>query len=168
MNQQRDSRRPRQHVKVFLRAPLLGVVAFFCAINIRPANSEDYIVWADPRAYKIQRAELDGSNVTDLVTGVTQAPHSVSVHNKSQMVYWTTLEPNYDPRSIYRTRLDGSYTEEIFKQSVAAIGMFGINYVGRKKRSRTHAFYGCLSTPTRVYGNEQNAKNNVCEINNLL
>ena len=47
----------------------------------------DQLYWTDHDTYKIQRADLDGSNVTDLVTTGLDYPTGLTIHN--DQLYWT-------------------------------------------------------------------------------
>ena len=67
---------------------LLGLVALVASAP-RPASAvpASYVYWSDGTAGKIQRADPDGSNVIDVVTGVPGVG-DLAVDWKGQMVYW--------------------------------------------------------------------------------
>ena len=65
--------------------------------------------WADNQAFKIQRADLDGSNVENLVTGLS-APIGVAVDVAGGKVYWTDAG---GAKKIMRANLDGSNVEDL-------------------------------------------------------
>ena len=65
--------------------------------------------WTVPRAGKIQRANLDGSNVKDLVTGLN-SPLGLALDVVGGKMYWTvTLSTG----KIQRANLDGSNVEDL-------------------------------------------------------
>lgn len=61
------------------------------------------IYWADPGAGRIQRADLDGANVEDVLTGLPN-PRSLALDPEADVLYWT------DPwdGTVSRAGLDGS------------------------------------------------------------
>ena len=65
--------------------------------------------WADNQAFKIQRADLDGSNVENLVTGLS-APIGVAVDGAGGKVYWTDAG---SAKKIMRADLDGSNVQDL-------------------------------------------------------
>ena len=60
--------------------------------------------WTDPRTNKIQRANLDGSSVEDLITIGLTDPSGIALDVGGGKMYWT------DPRAdkIQRANLDGT------------------------------------------------------------
>ncbi len=66
------------------------------------------VYWADQYFNRIQRSNVDGSNVENLVTGL-QNPRSVAVDSVNGKIYWN----EEIPESISRTNLDGSNLEVI-------------------------------------------------------
>jgi low density lipoprotein receptor-related protein 5/6 len=46
--------------------------------------------WTDTLTNKIQRANLDGSNVTDLITGLNN-PRGIALNLSVGLIYWTNL-----------------------------------------------------------------------------
>ena len=62
-----------------------------------------HIYWTDAEAGKIQRANLDGSSIQDLVTGLTGA-YGIALDVVGRKVYWT----DWSTRKIQRANLDGS------------------------------------------------------------
>ena len=65
-------------------------------------------LWAGADRSKIQRANLDGSNVEDVVTGLPE-PKAIALDTAGEKIYWTDT---YDSR-IQRANLDGSNVEDI-------------------------------------------------------
>ena len=60
---------------------------------------------------KIQRANLNGSNLEDLVGGLW-APHGIALDVESGKMYWTDLRSN----KIQRANLDGSNVQDIITE----------------------------------------------------
>ncbi len=79
-------------------------VRFSATATLPTSGTKMY--WTDSATDKIQRANLDGSHVEDLVTGL-DLPLGIAVHNDK--VYWT----DYDTDKIQRANLDGSSVEDL-------------------------------------------------------
>jgi sugar lactone lactonase YvrE len=71
--------------------------------------------WADAGTGKIQRANLDGSNVEDVVTGQF-FPDQVAFDPIEQTVFWTAknLPNNSFPNRILRANVDGTGMQDLF------------------------------------------------------
>ena len=67
------------------------------------------IYWTDADADKIQRADLDGSNVEDLVTTGLNHPIGLALDAVNGKMYWA----GYRSRKIRRADLDGSNVEDL-------------------------------------------------------
>ena len=61
------------------------------------------------KASKIQRANLDGSNVEDIITGL-RAPHGIALDLIAGKIYWTSHK-----NKIQRANLNGSHVEHLGK-----------------------------------------------------
>ena len=70
--------------------------------------SSGKLYWAYCAKGKIQRANLDGSNVEDIITGLG-CPQDVEFDTRGEIVYWTDERVG----SIHRANLDGSNTEKL-------------------------------------------------------
>ena len=66
------------------------------------------IYWTDAYSKKIQRADLDGSNVEDLVTGLNE-PIGLALDAMGRKMYWTDKGTD----KIHRANLDGSQVEDL-------------------------------------------------------
>lgn len=78
-------------------------------IDIDPAGGKIY--WADFGTDRIQRADLDGMNVEDLVTsGFSGGPRGIVLDVAGGKVYWSQ---DNSPGKIRRANLDGSQPEDI-------------------------------------------------------
>ena len=67
------------------------------------------VYWSDADAEKIQRANLDGSNVEDLVTTGLISPIGIAVDVVRRKLYWTDNLTH----KIQRANLDGTNIEDI-------------------------------------------------------
>ena len=69
----------------------------------------DQIYWTDSGTDKIQRSDLDGSNVTDLVDSSDglSVPRDLTIHN--DQIYWTDTGTD----KIQRSNLDGSNVTDL-------------------------------------------------------
>ena len=67
------------------------------------------IYWTDASTDKIQRANLDGSNVQDLVTLGLETPVSIALDVRGGKMYWTDL----GTKKIQRANLDGSNVQDL-------------------------------------------------------
>ncbi len=65
--------------------------------------------WADYGTNKIQRADLDGSNVEDLITTGLNNPFGIALDVGGGKMYWT----DYGTNKIQRADLDGSNVEDL-------------------------------------------------------
>jgi len=65
--------------------------------------------WTDLLAAKIQRADLDGANVEDLVTTGLSAPEGIALDLASGKMYWTDGGTD----KIQRADLDGANVEDL-------------------------------------------------------
>ena len=81
------------------------------------ASDKQKIYWTDAWADKIQRANLDGSGVEDLVTPAGQ-PFGLALDTVADKMYWTDIESN----RIRRANLDGSGVEDM----VTGVGSLGL------------------------------------------
>ncbi len=68
------------------------------------------IYWTDQDTGKIQRANLDGSNVEDLITGLV-VPDGIALDGGRGKMYWTQW--GMDTGKIQRANLDGSNVEDL-------------------------------------------------------
>ena len=76
-----------------------------------------HIYWRDSGTGKIQRANLDGSNIEDLVTiegSSVYGPYGLALDMNRGKIYWTTNEFTFARGKIQRANLDGSNIETIF------------------------------------------------------
>ena len=72
------------------------------------AGSASKMYWTDTRGDKIQRANLDGSQVEDLVTGLS-FPDGIALDVAAGKMYWA----NPSDSKIQRANMDGSQVEDL-------------------------------------------------------
>ena len=65
-----------------------------------------HMYWSDWRTEKIQQATLNGTNVKDIIVGLS-SPHGIALDVAADQMYWT----DYSEGSIQRANLDGSNIE---------------------------------------------------------
>ncbi|MCY3738710.1 MAG: DUF5050 domain-containing protein [Gemmatimonadaceae bacterium] len=72
-------------------------------------DRDSRMYWTDSISDKIQRANLDGSNVEDLVTTGLRAPSDIALDLTEGKMYWMDQETD----KIQRSNLDGSNVEDL-------------------------------------------------------
>lgn len=71
--------------------------------------SQTKIYWVDDGTNKIQRANIDGSNVEDLVTSGLDRPYAIALDVSNDKMYWT----DFGTDKIQRANLDGTNIEDL-------------------------------------------------------
>ena len=71
-------------------------------------GSTGKVYWTDSDTGKIQRANLNGSNVEDLVTGA-RMPNDIAVDAAGGKMYWA----DYESKQISRANLNGTNIETL-------------------------------------------------------
>ena len=102
--------------KTIKRANLDGtdiqlVVGGFSDVSIYLDVSGGKIYWLNHWKNKIQRADLDGANVEDLITGLSNDPHDFAVDLSGGKVYWIYRDGQIN--KIQRADLDGANVEDL-------------------------------------------------------
>ena len=89
-------------------------------VLVTASRGEDLltIVWVDADTDKIQRANLDGSNIEDLVTQGLEAPIGIALDVVGGKMYWTDAGTD----KIQRANLDGSNVEDLVKLGYSWVG----------------------------------------------
>ena len=77
---------------------------------------------------KIQRANLDGSNVEDLITSGLLVPWGIALDVSGGKMYWTDLETD----KIQRSNLDGSDVQDLVTQGASRPLGIALDVVGGK------------------------------------
>ena len=71
-----------------------------------------HIYWRDNNTHKIQRTNLDGSNIETIIT-VEKGPYSFALDVDGGKIYWTDGKRGSDVDRIRRANLDGSNIETL-------------------------------------------------------
>ena len=78
---------PQNHMSLLIRTKSpLRIIALAVSII---SQSQAALYWTDAGTNKIQRSNLDGSQVTDVVTAPTNFPNGIAYDSVSDRVYWT-------------------------------------------------------------------------------
>jgi sugar lactone lactonase YvrE len=85
------------------------------------------IYWTDYGDNKIQRANLDGSNVEDLITNLN-IPFGIALDIAGGKMYWTEFGTN----KIRRANLDGSNVEDLFTSDLFDPNEIALDVAGGK------------------------------------
>lgn len=99
---------------VVLLLALFGAMLVVASSSTEGAPG-DKLYWSDPVAGKIQRADLNGSNVEDILTGLP-GPGDLAIDSSAGKMYWAS------PLGIRRANLDGTGLED----SVAGVPAFRV------------------------------------------
>ena len=90
--------------------------------------SHPFIYWTDFGTDKIQRANLDGSNVQDLITQGLETPGGIALDVAGGKMYWT----DFGTDKIQRANLDGSNVEDLITQGLEAPLTIALDVAGGK------------------------------------
>ena len=86
------------------------------------------IYWTDYGTDKIQRANLDGSNVQDLVTSGLTTPVGIALDIAGGKMYWT----DYGTEKIQRANLDGSNVQDLVTSGLTSPNGIALDIAGGK------------------------------------
>jgi len=92
------------------------------------ADGGGKVYWADQGTDKIQRANLDGSSVQDLVTTGLAAPHHIALDVNGGKIYWA----DNSTVKIQRANLDGSSVQDLVTTGLAAPSGIDVDVNGGK------------------------------------
>lgn len=76
-------------------------------LAIDPVNR--HIYWTDWVADKIQRSDLNGGNVTDIITTGLNLPEGIAIDPVNEKIYWV----DSGTKKVQRANLDGSKIEDL-------------------------------------------------------
>ena len=93
---------------------------------VQPLNALVY--WIDWGVDKIQRANLDGSNIEDLVTQGLDRPVGIAIDIAGGKMYWTDI----DTGKIQRANLDGSNIEDLITRGLDGPSDIALDVAGDK------------------------------------
>lgn len=103
------------------KAAILQVVIVFVP-DISLADISSVIYWTNHNTNKIQRANLDGSNVIDVITAGVDNSWGIAIDSTNKIIYWT----NRDTNKIKAAELDGSNPVDIVVENITTPN--GISY----------------------------------------
>ena len=86
--------------------------------SVEPDTALSHMYWADANPDKIQRANLDGSNIKNLLPGL-ESPVGIVLDVTGGKMYWT----DRDAGVVQRTNLDGSTTETLITGLETPVGI---------------------------------------------
>ena len=95
---------------------LIFFTLLFSLVPVTASRDESLlkIFWTDTHTDKIQRANLNGSNIEDLVTQGLRDPGDIVLDAEDGKIYWT----DDSTRKIQRANLDGSNIEDLVTQGL--------------------------------------------------
>jgi DNA-binding beta-propeller fold protein YncE len=76
------------------------------------AGSQMFLYWTEYGSGKIERSDLDGSHVTDIVTGLNH-PAGIAIDGTNGKIYWTTHESGNGSGTLQRANLNGSGVQTV-------------------------------------------------------
>ena len=112
---------------------VLSILSTLLPTTSHAQESPIYMYWTDVRTFKIQRANLDGTNVQDLVVTALIRPDGIALDVAGGKMYWTAAAWAPDPplNKIQRANLDGTDVEDLLVNVGAGEGI-AVDSVGRK------------------------------------
>jgi DNA-binding beta-propeller fold protein YncE len=134
MNKTTQTHRFTKGLLLVFTATLFALLALGAALNlVAAAQQGDRMYWTDLGTVtgdgKIQRANLDGSTIQDLVTTGLILPSGIALDVAGGKMYWTnTAVPTTANSKIQRANLDGSNVEDLVNNLVTTVltGPMGI------------------------------------------
>ena len=118
----------KTHISISKMIVLILVTVFIVGLGMQSvSHAEDpdipQIYWLDASYHKIRRANLDGTNIQDIITGLNTRPIGIALDLVDRKMYW---KQHADPRrqipgSIWRANLDGTHIQNLIT---------GLGYVG--------------------------------------
>ena len=112
-------------------------LTFIYLITPQTVWSQTYIYWVNSGANKIQRANLDGTNITDIIN-VSNGTTDVAVDATNGKIYWTVSNDK-----IQRANLDGSSIENI-------VTGLGVNSFIALEVNNNRIYWSEESSPGRI------------------
>ena len=98
----------------YLKELLKGIEEGTVLPPITEPTTDSFIYWTDWGTNRIQRANLDGSNVQTLVSRGLESPNGIAVDAAGGKMYWT----DYGTNRIQRASLDGSNIETLVSRGL--------------------------------------------------
>ncbi len=93
----------------------VGAPGFIQDITLEPSSGKIYLSnWIGMGSGRLQRANLDGSGLEDVLPSVEQGPAGLAVDAASDKVYWASWNIDlFDNGAVRRANLDGSGVETL-------------------------------------------------------
>lgn len=91
----------------------------YCEVAV---GSQMFLYWTEDGSGKIERSNLDGSHVTDIVTGLNH-PAGIAIDATNGKLYWTTHEGGNGSGTLQRANLDGSGRQTVLSALGAPEGV---------------------------------------------
>lgn len=96
-------------------------------VDIDPTAGKVY--WTDSAAGRIQRSDLDGSNLETVISGFANAGlRGIAVDSIDRKIYWT----DFAAQKIRRANLDGSGSEDLVTNALSGVRAITLDTVGGK------------------------------------
>ena len=106
-----------------------AAVSITVATVVPPTAEASKLYWTDWGTDKIQRGDLDGSNVEDLVSGAgLDGPDGLALDMAGGKMYWTDLNNN----KIQRSDLDGANVEDLVTTGLSVPYGLALDVAGGK------------------------------------
>ena len=104
--------------------------AFTTELPVTANRGEAHLIifWTDSGRDKIQRANLDGSNIEDLITSGLDIPHGIVLDVAGGKMYWTDSRR----RKIQRANLDGTDVQDLVTQGLSYPRGIALDVAGGK------------------------------------
>ncbi|MCH8148270.1 MAG: PQQ-binding-like beta-propeller repeat protein [Planctomycetes bacterium] len=106
-------------------------VVVVCTLLVFSAAASTYaqkIYWTDRDADRIQRANVDGSNVEDLIASKVAAPHAIALDVAAEQMYWADA----GTRKLQRAGLDGANIEDLLTHGLVTPSGLALDLNARK------------------------------------
>ncbi len=104
------------------------VAAVIGGVGQREASAGGKMYWTDLGIDKIQRANLDGAGVEDLVTKGLSAPWGIALDVTGRRMYWTDAGTG----KIQRAKLDGTGVQDLITTGLTHPGEIALDVSGGK------------------------------------
>ena len=100
-------------------------------IDIVPNVNDGKLYWIDEVTDKVQRSNLDGSSVEDLITSDILIPGGLGLDTQNGKMYWTALN-SVGIAKVNRANLNGSGKEELYSGVDLLLDGIGVNPTANK------------------------------------
>ena len=115
------------------RGVLFGRVATawliaLCCVSIPAAHAADKMYWTDKDEEAIRRANVDGSDVEDLVTSGLGEPLALALDMANGKMYWSDKYTD----TIGRANVDGSNVEDLVTSGLKEVYGLALDVAGGK------------------------------------